>query len=260
MMGHGCRRRTRPTPRRPKLRARSPSPSSRRGQPSSRGISGRCHRAQASTACSTPMAMSLCRQGAISLKKRVSNYAQGGHSNRIARMIALTAAMEFVTTRTETEALLLEANLIKRLRPRFNVLLRDDKSFPYILMAAITRRPIVKHRGARNSKGDYFGPFASPARWDRTINALQRRSCCAPAPTASSRAAPGPACSTRSSAARPCTGEISRRTMPAGRRGKAFLSGQIQSRCRRSGQAQMEEASENLDFERAAVYRDRYRR
>ena len=92
---------------------------------------------------------------ARSLKKRVSNYAQGrGHSNRIARMIRETAHMEFVTTRTETEALLLEANLIKRLRPRFNVLLRDDKSFPYILVTGDHRAPaIVKHRGARGRKG-----------------------------------------------------------------------------------------------------------
>ena len=100
---------------------------------------------------------------ARNLKARVSNYARlGGHTNRIARMIAATASMEFVTVRTEAEALLLEANLIKRFRPRFNVLMRDDKSFPYIL---ITRdhaaAQILKHRGARSRKGDYFGPFAS---------------------------------------------------------------------------------------------------
>lgn len=111
---------------------------------------------------------------ARSLKKRVTNYAQGRvHSNRIARMVRETANMEFVTTRTEVEALLLEANLIKRLRPRFNVLLRDDKSFPYILITGDSRSPaIYKHRGARARKGDYFGPFASASAVGRTINSL----------------------------------------------------------------------------------------
>ena len=105
-----------------------------------------------------------------------------GHNNRIARMIADTASMEFVTTATEIEALLLEANLIKRLKPRFNVVLRDDKSFPFILIARDHPVPqILKHRGARNRKGDYFGPFASAGAVGRTINTLQRafllRSC-----------------------------------------------------------------------------------
>ena len=97
------------------------------------------------------------------LKKRVLSYARGaGHNNRIARMIADTANMEFVTTATEIEALLLEANLIKRLKPRYNVVLRDDKSFPFILIARDHTVPqILKHRGARNRKGEYFGPFAS---------------------------------------------------------------------------------------------------
>ncbi len=86
--------------------------------------------------------------------------------NRITRMIRETVTMEFVVTRTETEALLLEANLIKRLRPRFNVLMRDDKSFPYILLTGGHRAPgIFKHRGARSRKGDYFGPFASAGLW-----------------------------------------------------------------------------------------------
>jgi excinuclease ABC subunit C len=90
-------------------------------------------------------------------------------------MVRQTAHMEFVTTRTEIEALLLEANLIKRLRPRFNVLLRDDKSFPYILITGDHRAPaILKHRGARARKGDYFGPFASAGAVGRTINSLQR--------------------------------------------------------------------------------------
>ncbi|MBP0573493.1 excinuclease ABC subunit C, partial [Mycobacterium tuberculosis] len=94
---------------------------------------------------------------------------------RILRMIRATARMEFVQTRTETEALLLEANLIKRLKPRFNVLLRDDKSFPYILVTNDHAAPaLVKHRGARARKGDYFGPFASAGAVGRTINALQK--------------------------------------------------------------------------------------
>ncbi len=120
---------------------------------------------------------------ARNLKARVSNYARlGGHTNRIARMISATAAMEFVTVATEAEALLLEANLIKRFRPRFNVLMRDDKSFPYILIARDTAAPqIMKHRGARKRKGDYFGPFASAGAVNRTINMLERafllRSC-----------------------------------------------------------------------------------
>ena len=120
---------------------------------------------------------------ARNLKARVTSYARAGnHSNRITRMIAATAAMEFVTVRTEAEALLLEANLIKRFRPRYNVLLRDDKSFPYILLASDHRAPqILKHRGARNRKGEYFGPFASAGAVNRTINMLERafllRSC-----------------------------------------------------------------------------------
>ena len=124
----------------------------------------------------------LRRQGAKP-KKRVQSYARpAGQSGRIHRVIMATAAMEFVSTRTETEALLLEANLIKRLRPRFNVLLRDDKSFPYILITGDHPAPqIAKHRGARTRKGTYFGPFASAGAVGRTINALERafllRSC-----------------------------------------------------------------------------------
>src|SRR6185295_2723144 len=120
---------------------------------------------------------------ARSLKKRVASYARGVASNaRIARMIAETAAMEFVTTETETEALLLETNLIKSLKPRFNVLMRDDKSFPYILLTGDHPAPqLTKHRGSRSRKGDYFGPFASVWAVNRTMNALERaflvRSC-----------------------------------------------------------------------------------
>ena len=113
---------------------------------------------------------------ARSLKKRVASYARGvAPTARIARMIAETTAMEFVTTQTEAEALLLEINLIKSLKPRFNVLLRDDKSFPYILLTGDHPAPqLTKHRGARNRKGDYFGPFASVLAVNRTMNALER--------------------------------------------------------------------------------------
>ena len=120
---------------------------------------------------------------ARSLKKRVTQYAQGRfHTQRIAHMVHLTRAMEFVTTKTETEALLLEINLIKQLKPRFNVLLRDDKSFPEILIRRDHRAPqIRKHRGAHTIPGDYFGPFASAWAVNRTVNSLQKafllRSC-----------------------------------------------------------------------------------
>lgn len=197
---------------------------------------------------------------ARSLKKRVNNYALGrGHSNRIGRMIRETANMEFVTTRTETEALLLEANLIKRLRPRFNVQLRDDKSFPYILLTADTRAPaIFKHRGARSRKGDYFGPFASAGAVGRTINSLQRafllRTCTDS--VFESRTRPCLLYQIKRCSA-PCTHEIS----DAGyadlvQEAKDFLSGRSQNV---KGQiaAAMNEAAEELDFERAAVYRDR---
>ena len=120
---------------------------------------------------------------AKSVRKRLASYARPtGNAIRIARMIAATANVEIVSTATETEALLLEANLIKQLRPRFNVQLRDDKSFPYILMTGDHWAPqILKHRGAQTRPGNYFGPFASAGAVGRTITALQRafliRSC-----------------------------------------------------------------------------------
>jgi len=197
---------------------------------------------------------------ARSLRKRVTNYAQGrGHSNRIARMIRETASMEFVVTRTETEALLLEANLIKRLRPRFNVLLRDDKSFPYILLTGDHPAPgIFKHRGARSRKGDYFGPFASAGAVGRTINSLQRafllRTCTDS--VFESRTRPCLLYQIKRCSG-PCTGEISvedyaRLVAEA----KEFLSGRS-SKVKAEIAAAMREASEALDFERAAIYRDR---
>ncbi len=120
---------------------------------------------------------------ARNLKNRVSNYARGqGHNNRIALMISLTCNMEFVVTASEAEALLLEANLIKKLRPKFNVILRDDKSFPYILIAKDHDfAQLAKHRGARNRKGSYYGPFASAGAVNNAINTMQKafllRSC-----------------------------------------------------------------------------------
>ena len=197
---------------------------------------------------------------ARSLKKRVGNYAQGRfHTNRIGRMVRETAAMEFVVTRTEIEALLLEANLIKRFRPRFNVLMRDDKSFPYILITDDHPAPgIYKHRGARSRKGTYFGPFASAGAVDRTINAMQRafllRSC-----TDSFYANRTRPCLLhqikRCSA--PCTGEIGLQDY-AGlvAEARAFLSGRS-LRIREEIAEAMRKASDALDFERAAIYRDR---
>ena len=113
---------------------------------------------------------------ARNLRARVSNYSRpGAHTPRIARMISLTASMMFLTTRTETEALLLEQNLIKQLKPRYNVLLRDDKSFPNILLPSEHDFPALKkHRGAKKEKGDYFGPFASAGAVNRTLNQLQK--------------------------------------------------------------------------------------
>jgi excinuclease ABC subunit C len=197
---------------------------------------------------------------ARSLKKRVANYAQGRvHSNRIARMVRETAHMEFVTTRTETEALLLEANLIKRLRPRFNVLLRDDKSFPYILVTGDHPAPaIFKHRGARARKGEYFGPFASAGAVGRTINALQRafllRTCTDS--VYEGRTRPCLLYQIKRCSG-PCTGEIS---LPdyaeLVQEAEDFLSGKSQKVKSHISQA-MQQASEDLDFERAAVFRDR---
>lgn len=197
---------------------------------------------------------------ARSLKKRVQSYTRiSGQNNRIARMIALTAAMEFVRTATETEALLLEANLIKRLRPRFNVLLRDDKSFPYILISGDHDAPaIMKHRGARKRKGAYFGPFASAGAVERTINAMQKafliRTCSDS--VYESRTRPCLLYQIKRCSA-PCTGEISLEDY-AGLvdDAKSFLAGRSRS-IQSDLAAAMEAASEALDFETAAKYRDR---
>ncbi len=197
---------------------------------------------------------------AKNIRNRILSYARpSGLVTRIARMVAVTAAIECLTTATETEALLLEANLIKRLRPRFNVLLRDDKSFPYILITKDRLPPqICKHRGARNRKGDYFGPFAAVNAVNRTITALERafliRSCSDT--VFESRTRPCLLFQIKRCSA-PCTGEISSADYAElVREAKEFLSGR--SRAIQEELAhEMDAASTKLDFERAAMLRDR---
>jgi excinuclease ABC subunit C len=198
---------------------------------------------------------------AKNVKKRLSNYARlsAPQPARILRMIAATVSVEIVSTTTETEALLLEANLIKQLRPRFNVQLRDDKSFPYILITGDHWAPqILKHRGAQTRPGRYFGPFASAGAVNRTITALQRafliRSC-----TDSffeSRSRPCLLYQIRRCAG-PCTREID---FPGYttlvREATDFLSGKSQA-VKQELAAEMEKASGELEFESAALYRDR---
>lgn len=197
---------------------------------------------------------------AKSLKNRVTAYARGmAHTNAVARMIAETANMEFVTTGTETEALLLESNLIKQLRPRYNVLLRDDKSFPYILLTGDHDAPaILKHRGSRQRKGDYFGPFASVWAVTRTIDALQKafliRTCSDS--FYENRTRPCLLFQIKRCAA-PCTGEISIPDYQAlAGQARDFLSGRS-SAVKQLLSARMQEAAEELEFEKAARYRDR---
>jgi excinuclease ABC subunit C len=197
---------------------------------------------------------------AKNIKKRVTAYGRPtGHDTRIERMIAATRTLEFVVTRTETEALLLEANLIKRLRPRFNVVLRDDKSFPYIVITTDHWAPqILKHRGAHTRPGQYYGPFASVWAVNRTINALQRafllRSCSDP--FFESRTRPCLLYQIKRCSA-PCTREIDFKDYAAlVREANAFLSGRSKT-VKDELAGEMEKASAALDFERAAIYRDR---
>jgi excinuclease ABC subunit C len=197
---------------------------------------------------------------AKNVRKRLTSYARPtGQAMRIERMIAATASVEIVSTTTETEALLLEANLIKQLRPRFNVQLRDDKSFPYILITGDHWAPqILKHRGAQTRPGRYFGPFASAGAVGRTITALQRaflvRSC-----TDSffeSRTRPCLLYQIRRCSG-PCTGEID---FPGYtelvREATEFLSGRSRL-VKQQLAGEMEKASVELEFESAALYRDR---
>jgi len=196
------------------------------------------------------------------LKKRVASYTQIDRlPNRLRRMVSETTAMEIVVTHTEVEALLLEINLIKRLMPRYNVLLRDDKSFPDILITADHRAPqVTKHRGARNRKGEYFGPFASAGAVNRAIAALQRafllRSCSDS--VFEGRTRPCLLFQIKRCSA-PCVGRIDDAAYAdLVAEARAFLSGEsraVQQRLVR----QMQEASDALDFESAARLRDRIR-
>jgi excinuclease ABC subunit C len=197
---------------------------------------------------------------AKNIRKRIVAYTRPtGYDPRIERMIAATASLEFVSTATETEALLLEANLIKRLRPRFNVLLRDDKSFPYILITADHWAPqILKHRGAHSREGRYYGPFASVWAVNRTITALQRafllRSCSDG--FFESRTRPCLLHQIKRCSG-PCTREIEfAEYSELVREANTFLSGRSQA-VKDELAAEMEKASAALDFERAAIYRDR---
>ncbi|MEP6967618.1 MAG: excinuclease ABC subunit UvrC [Pseudomonadota bacterium] len=199
---------------------------------------------------------------ARSLKKRVAQYAQGRfHTQRIALMVDQTRAMEFTTTRTETDALLLEINLIKRLKPRFNVLLRDDKSFPEIVIRREhPAAQLRKHRGAHSIKGDYFGPFASAWAVNRTLNTLQKafllRSCSDS--VYESRTRPCLLHQIRRCSA-PCTGLISLDDYQGlVLEAEAFLRGKSRLvMAKMSGE--MQAASDALEFERAARLRDRIR-
>ncbi|HEX8447290.1 MAG TPA: excinuclease ABC subunit UvrC, partial [Sphingomonas sp.] len=199
---------------------------------------------------------------AKALKNRVGNYVQVSRlPKRIARMVAQTRSMTIVTTNTESEALLLEAQLIKRYRPPYNVLLRDDKSFPFILLREDHAFPRVqKHRGARRAKGQYYGPFASAGSVTRTLNALQKlfllRSCTD---------------SFFANRSRPCLlHQIKRCSAPCVERidkdayaelvadAKAFLGGKSTQVQKKLG-VQMSAAAEAMDFELATILRDRLR-
>ena len=199
---------------------------------------------------------------AKNLRKRVTAYSRPTRlPERIRMMVAQTVDLVIVTTHTEVEALLLESNLIKQLKPRYNIILRDDKSFPYILLRSDSDwAQLVKHRGARKGKGEYFGPFASAGAVNRTLNTLQKvfplRSC---------------SDSVFASRTRPCLQyQIKRCTAPCVdlipreeydeivEEARAFLSGRSRN-LQQSFSRRMEEASEALDFETAAIYRDRIR-
>ena len=199
---------------------------------------------------------------ARNLKARVSSYARPtGHSPRIARMIRDTASMMFLTTRTETEALLLEQNLIKQLKPRYNVLLRDDKSFPNILVSKEHAFPqIKKHRGAKKEKGDYFGPFASAGAVNRTLNQLQKvfllRNCSDS--TFESRTRPCLLYQIKRCSG-PCVGLISEEDYGSlVKDAERFLKGRT-TKVQESLATDMQAASDAMEFERAAALRDRLR-
>ena len=197
---------------------------------------------------------------ARNLKARVSNYSRpGDHSARIMRMIRETSSMMFLTTRTETEALLLEQNLIKQLKPRYNVLLRDDKSFPNILVTKDHDYPqIKKHRGAKKEKGNYYGPFASAGAVNRTLNQLQRVFLLRNCSNSDFETRTRPCLQYQiKRCSGPCVGKISpedyaKSVSDAG----DFLSGRTKD-IQQSLAAEMNAASEEMEFERAAALRDR---
>lgn len=199
---------------------------------------------------------------AKNLKHRVTSYANPRRqSTRLMRMVAETASMEFVTTHTEAEALLLEANLIKRLKPRYNILLRDDKSFPSILVTGDHPFPrVLKHRGARNRKGDYFGPFASAGAVNQTLAVLQRAfllRTCSDA-VFQNRSRPCLLHQIKRCAA-PCVGRIGEdEYADLVDQARAFLAGDSR-RIQRRLARRMQEASAELAFEKAAQFRDRIR-
>ena len=196
------------------------------------------------------------------LKARVSNYARlGGHTQRIARMIMMTRRMEFVVTESETEALLLEASLIKSLKPRFNVLLRDDKSFPYILIRRNHAAPqIKKYRGAKHNEGDYFGPFASAGAVMQTLDTLQKafllRTC--EDSVFNARTRPCMLHQIKRCSA-PCVGLISKEDYTElADEAADFLRGKGADLQKRLA-AEMDAAAEAMEFETAARLRDRIR-
>ncbi|MEM1373535.1 MAG: excinuclease ABC subunit UvrC [Pseudomonadota bacterium] len=199
---------------------------------------------------------------AKNLKNRVSNYARGqAHAPHIYRVIAETASMMFLTTRTETEALLLEQNLIKQLKPKYNVLLRDDKSFPYIFISSEHDFPrLEKHRGAKTRKGRYYGPFASAGAVNRTLNTLQKvfllRTCTDREVEAGNR----PCLNYHMKrCAGPCGGKISPEDYAKlVQEADDFLQGKT-TKVQQQLAEQMEEASAKMEFERAAALRDRIR-
>ena len=197
---------------------------------------------------------------AKNLQKRVASYRNLARlSTRVARMVAETASMEFITTHTEAEALLLEANLIKKLKPHYNILFRDDKSFPYILITGDHAWPqIMKYRGARNREGEYFGPFASAGAVNKTLAALERafplRSCSDN--IFSSRTRPCLQYQIKRCSG-PCVGRINREDYEAiVQETRDFLAGRSR-KVQESLDEKMRNASEGLEYEKAAVYRDR---
>ena len=199
---------------------------------------------------------------AKNLSARVSSYTRiGGHTQRIAAMILATARMEFVVTETETEALLLEASLIKSLKPRFNILLRDDKSFPYILIRRDHEAPqVLKYRGSKQDRGDYFGPFASANAVTRTIDTLQKafllRTC--EDSVFSTRQRPCMLHQIKRCSA-PCVGLIEETDYQVlADQAADFLRGKATD-LQTDLAAQMEMAAESMEFERAASLRDRIR-